>query len=95
MYAVFLLSIGSKLHHYGEGAVFNTAALTGEQWGACLAIALVGLPIRAAVTAAMNAKETATTDDTEVATENRSRPGHMPRMTLRQWFEMKLFRGIF
>ena len=30
------------------GAVFSTHALTATQWGACLAVALGGLPLRAA-----------------------------------------------
>ena len=92
---------------YG-GAVFNTHALDAEQWGACVAIALGVIPLRAAVTTALNARETnslggvntpdvfpAAAAATEQGASPRSVPEHMPKMTLWTWLEMKLFRGIF
>jgi Ca2+ transporting ATPase len=39
------------------GAAFHTSPLTAEQWGWCAAIAAGGLPLRAAVTALVNALE--------------------------------------
>ena len=39
------------------GAAFHTSPLTAEQWGWCAAIAAGGLPLRAAVTALVNARE--------------------------------------
>ena len=100
---MYVCVLASLLH---GGAVFNTHALDAEQWGACVAIALGGLPLRAAVTTALNASEDdslggVNTQDVfpaaaaEQGASPPSVPEHMPKMTLWTWLEMKLFRGIF
>lgn len=76
---------------------------TATDWGACVAIALVGLPLRAAMTAALNANDIGLIPSTTTASSGKDisvippppRPEHMPKMTLWQWLEMKLFRGLF
>lgn len=81
-----------------------------------MAIALVGLPLRAAVTAAFNAADVnaghlpnaipdaigeqscgvvSVEDASQGDPRQRELPEHMPKMSLWQWLEMKLFRGIF
>jgi hypothetical protein len=68
-----------------------------------VAIALVGLPLRAAMTAALNANDIGLIPSTTTASSGKDisvippppRPEHMPKMTLWQWLEMKLFRGLF
>jgi hypothetical protein len=73
------------------GVVFNTHPLSLQQWGACTAIALGALPLRALITASLNASDSGGGG----GAGRSSNDAAAFKPTWLGWMEMKLFRGLF